>query len=312
MSWYRPLDEWEANPTQPAVVAIGTFDGLHLGHQAILRAAQEWAGQSGCRTIALTFDRHPLEVVGSGEGPLLLTMPDKRFQLIHEYGMEAVLIARFDKSLASMEPSVFIREILVGKLAVHTVVVGYNFTFGDRAAGDVAMLQDAGKKYGFQVMAVAPVEIEGTAVSSTRIRQLLQEGRVEEAVLLLGHSFSMPGSVVPGDGRGRVLGFPTANLDVPSNHVIPGDGVYTAWATSQTWRKPALVAIGMRPTFGGEHRTVEVFLLDFQGDLYGQSLEVAFLERLRGILKFPDAESLKRQIQIDFDTALARFSLTAP
>lgn len=309
-------------PDRKSVVALGFFDGVHLGHQAILRRAKLLAQEIGGISVAVTFDRHPLAVVGSGPPPLLLTSRQQRWKYILETGVEAVVELPFDKQFSQLSPESFIDEILVDRLGAVAVVVGYNFHFGRQGRGDVRLLQKRGRMYGLQVQEIAPVLWEKEVVSSTRIRQLLKEGRVEEAARLLGRFYRLAGEVVPGEGRGQKLGFPTANLGVKPERLIPADGVYAVgvWhissrggevkqmngvsvkeAASQPWA--GVLAISDKPTFGGGMRTVEVHIIEQRQSYYGEQLEVAFWEWLRPIRCFKNGKELARQLRADIAAA---------
>ena len=264
-------------------VAIGTFDGVHLGHREVIR---------GCETV-LTFDPHPLAVLKPEALPKLLdSLPIKR-DLIAGLGVDELVVIPFDRGFAGIEAERFIDEVLVERLRATHVSIGENFRFGRAARGDAAML---GARPEFETRVVPLVEVAGETVSSSHIRGLVAAGDVRRAARFLGAPFMLEGEVVRGDGRGRALGMPTANLVPDARLAHPGHGVYAAWAHG----RPAAVNVGVRPTFEtGRGLLVEAYLLDFEGDLYGQTLRVAFAERLRGERRFDSAEALVGQMWRD-------------
>jgi riboflavin kinase/FMN adenylyltransferase len=272
---------------RPRRVAVGMFDGVHLGHREVIRGADS----------GLTFDPHPAAVVAPAHLPKLLTDLDQKTELIAELGVEELIVIPFDEEFSTRDAQSFIDDVLVGALGATEVSVGENFRFGRRAQGDPALLA-ADPRF---VTRVAPlVEVDGEIVSSSHVRGLVLAGEVETASHFLGRPFSMRGEVVHGDERGRELGFPTANLVPDERLVCPGHGVYAALADG----RPAAVSIGVRPTFGsGRHELVEVYVLDFSGDLYGHRLTVEFLARLRGERRFDSPEALVRQMAADTEAA---------
>ncbi|HEY8416548.1 MAG TPA: bifunctional riboflavin kinase/FAD synthetase, partial [Limnochordales bacterium] len=294
-------------PLWPATwVAVGTFDGVHVGHQRILRQAVAEAG--GATPIALTFHPHPQAVVGGGAPPALTTLAD-RFACMEALGVRCTVCLRFDRVLAQLPAEEFVETVLVQGLAARGVVVGYNFRFGHRAQGSPELLEQLGQRHGFAVRVVAPVQVDGEVVSSSLVRRRLLAGQVEEAARLLGRPFRLPGRVVRGDGRGRQLGFPTANVAPDLELLVPGEGVYRARLKPQDGPAlPAVAVISSRPTFAGGALALEVHVLDFNGDLYGQRVDVEFLDRLRGIVRFGSAAELRRQIEADVALARRRFA----
>jgi riboflavin kinase/FMN adenylyltransferase len=266
-------------------VAVGEFDGVHLGHREVI---------SGSDTV-LTFEPHPLRVVRPEAAPRLLTSLDVKAELIASLGVQELVVIPFDERFASQSPGDFIDDVLVGRLRATRVSVGENFRFGHRAAGDPAALLADGR---FETRIVPLVEQGGEIVSSSHIRALVQSGDVEQAARMLGSSFQLRGEVVPGDRRGRTLGFPTANLVPDEALVIPGHGVYVARADGVC----AAVNVGVRPTFGtGRGVLIEAYLLDRDEDLYGQTLRVDFLHRLRGERRFDSVAALIEQMQRDVE-----------
>lgn len=302
----------------PCVVALGTFDGVHRGHVAVLRKAAVVARGSGWPSVAFTFDRLPRELLQPELAPPLLTSHAKRQQLLAEH-VDRVVVAEFDSSLAALGPRAFVESVLWRGLQCREVVVGFNYTFGHGAAGRAQTLRGIGGPLGLGVHAVPPVHGSAGQVSSTLIRCLVAKGEVAEAADLLGRPFALEGPVVPGAARGRQLGFPTANLGFGHRMVLPAEGVYL----SQVWSQPkdgpeapetdarllgnAVTAVSRRPTFGESEPTVESFILDYSGSLYGQQVEVRFLRRLRGIIRFSRFEELRAQMESDIREAREYF-----
>lgn len=276
----------DAEP-RPRRVAVGTFDGVHLGHREVIR---------GNDTV-LTFEPHPLAVVAPDHLPkLIASYPIKR-DLIAGLGVDELVVIPFDKEFSQKPAEQFIDEVLVEKLQATHVSVGENFTFGKRAQGTPAMLAERTE---FETRIVPLVEVRGETVSSSHIRGLVAAGEVKEAAEFLGGPFLFQGEVMHGDKRGRELGFPTANLVPGGELAVPGHGVYAAWAHGH----PAAVNVGVRPTFvTGRGLLIEAYLLDFDGDLYGQELRVAFVERLRGEKRFESVDELVRQMERDVQQA---------
>lgn len=298
----------------PCAVALGIFDGVHRGHQAVLQRTTELARRQDLASVVFTFDRSPLEVVRTEAVPPLLMTPFRRVQLLAGR-VDRVVVARFTPEFAALEPVQFVRDILIAGLQCRTAVVGYNYSFGRKAAGTVDMLVSLGITNDFGVIVVPPVESPVGPLSSTIIRQQLLQGEVGVAADLLGRPFSLEGKVATGDGRGRQLGYPTANLAWDERLLVPADGVYLTYLhdISHEERRtqllgPAVTAIGSRPTFAGESRSVESFVLDYKGDLYQRTIEVEFLRRLRGISKFDGPAELRAQIEEDIAQARTYFA----
>jgi len=299
--WTAP----ELVPTQPSVVAIGVFDGVHVGHRATLSTARRLADERGCRAVALTFDPHPARVVAPSTAPLLLMTPQRRARtIIGEQGFDGVLLLPFDDDRARQAPEAFVRELLLGQLGAVEVVVGRGFRFGHRAGGTCDTLREVGEPAGMHVTAVDLVHDEAV-LSSTRIRQLVAEGVVELATGALGRPFILDGTVIDGDRRGRTIGFPTANLAVDDTLVQPAIGVYAGRLLVGGEALPAVINIGRRPTFGPGEVLVEVHCLDWSGDLYGREVAVTFEHSLRGEVKFDGVDALVAQISADVAQARA-------
>jgi riboflavin kinase/FMN adenylyltransferase len=277
-------------------VAIGVFDGLHLGHRAILDAALARARAAGGRCVVMSFDPHPDVVLAKGgfRSPPPLTPLGERRRLLRALGVDGFDVIPFTRELAALEPEAFVDRHLVAPHAPIALVVGEGFALGRGRSGTVERLRAIGATRGFEVQAVPLVVREGAPVSSTRIRAALADGRVAEAARLLGRRYALAGTVVTGDGRGRELGYPTANLRLHEERVIPADGIYAVLARlgEEPTLHPGAMSIGMRPTFDGQLRTLEVHLLDWSGDLVGRPLEVEFVDWLRPELRFESVEAL--------------------
>ncbi len=297
-------DGW-VPPERGAAVAVGVFDGVHRGHQAVLAGLQERGAElGGLPATVLTFDRHPLEVIAPDRAPRLLTAPRRKLELLAELGVHAVAVLTFDERARGLTPEEFAADVLVGGLGASLVVVGADFRFGKDRSGDVDELRDLGLGLGYYVEEVALLG-DGAPVSSTRIRAAVAAGDVEAAALDLGRLFELEGEVVEGDGRGGTVGFPTANLAIAPSLLLPGRGVYAAWADAPDSTWPAVVNVGVRPTFGGEREVVEAHLLDFEGDLYGAPLRLRFVARLRDERRFSGIDELSAQIARDVEAGRA-------
>jgi riboflavin kinase / FMN adenylyltransferase len=289
----------------PSVVTIGNFDGVHRGHRVLLRRAVDAAHEADVRSVAVTFDPHPAAVLRPGTEPAALGSLDDRIAALLEVGIDLVVVLPFTLELSHLTPLEFLERVCVERLQATKVIVGTNFRFGHKAAGNVVTLADAGDDHGFAVEAVTLLELEGAPISSSELRRRIgEEGDIAWANAALGRPFRLAGEVVRGDQRGRTIGFPTANIEVPAGRLLPAAGVYAGLATVDgDLRYAAVTNVGTRPTFDGEGITVEVHLLDADLDLYGRQLEVSFLHRLRGERRFDGVEALQEQIGRDADAA---------
>ncbi|HYM81428.1 MAG TPA: bifunctional riboflavin kinase/FAD synthetase [Candidatus Limnocylindria bacterium] len=286
-----------------AAVAIGVFDGLHLGHRAILERAVERARERSAPCVVLSFDPHPDVVLAKGEFriPAPLTPLQEKRARMKALGVDALEMIPFTRELAALDPEEFVERYLVGPYALHALVVGHGFALGRGRSGNVERLRAIGTAHSFAVDELPLLEIDGAPVSSTRIRTLLAEGRVREAARLLGRNYSLFATVVTGEGIGRTLGYPTANLRLHEEKLVPRDGIYAARVQLEgedAWR-PGAMSIGMRPTFDGQMRTLEVYLLDWSGELPGRNLEVELVDWLRIERKFESLAELVRAIDED-------------
>ncbi|MBI4297292.1 MAG: bifunctional riboflavin kinase/FAD synthetase [Chloroflexi bacterium] len=284
--------------TRESVLTIGVFDGVHLGHQSLIGLLRGLAQSRGLLSGVITFDRHPLEVLAPDDHPTYLTSLEQRLTLLQRQGPDFLLAISFTPEVAQLEAGEFL-GLLQEYLKVKGLVVGPDFVMGKGRGGDIDTLRALGEREGFFVEVVPPLVFGGKVVSSTAIRHALAQGDMADAALLLGRPFTLEGPVVSGASRGRFLGYPTANLSVDHRHALPPDGVYAARTFVGAESYGAAAYVGRRPTFGETERLVEVFLLDFQGDLYGQALRVEFLERLRPDMTFPSAGALQAQIKKD-------------
>ncbi len=284
------------------VITLGNFDGVHLGHQAIFKKVIERAGEINGTSIAFTFEPHPLKVLAPERSPQLLNTFHGKMRLLEAFGIDLVICAHFTRAFADQHPEDFARDVLHKQIGVKEVYVGYDYAFGKGREGSIDSLRRMGETYGFKVGIIEPVQVDRVVVSSSVVRDLLSNGRVEEAARLLGRNYMIEGEVVHGSHRGHTLGFPTANLKT-ANELIPAFGVYAVLARLKDRMHKGVASIGIRPTFDGGPVSVEVYLFDFQEDLYGREMEVAFVKRLRGEEKFSGVESLVRQIRQDVQHA---------
>jgi riboflavin kinase / FMN adenylyltransferase len=300
----RGLESYRAD-TRPTVVALGVFDGVHLAHRAILTTAVTGARAADVTALACTFDRHPAETLQPDRAPAPITTLEERLGLISETGVDATIVLSFTREFAAIEAEAFVKEILLGRLRAREVVVGFNHRFGRGARGDARLLEDMAESHGFQARVIPPMELDGIAVSSTEIRAALQRGDVGRAARLLGRPYGIAGTVTAGAGRGRTLGFPTANVAADRQLLLP-NGVYFGRMTADGRPWPAVVNIGVRPTFGETTVAIEAHLLNFSGDLYGRPVRLDFLDRIRDEKRFGSVDELKAQIAQDIAVAQGR------
>lgn len=297
----RGLESYPSDGRASAV-ALGAFDGIHLGHQAILALAVELARQNGLEAIACTFDRHPLEVLQPERAPLPITTLEERLELIGATGIDTTLVLAFTAALAAVEPEVFAEEVLGRRLHARDLVVGFNHRFGRRARGDARLLESLSGRLGLRVHVMPPLLVDSVPVSSSEIRAALQLGDVARAARFLVRRYSVSGEVVAGAGRGRTLGFPTANIKT-DRPVLVATGVYACDTELDGTARRAVVNVGVRPTFGESVLAVEAYVLDFSGDLYGRRVTLRFVARIRDERKFPSVEALRGQIERDVAAA---------
>lgn len=293
----------KVEPTREMCVTIGVFDGVHPGHQCLIRKAGERAKQLKCLSCVVTFDRHPASLLKPGAELPYLTSLDERVDIIKGLGVDHVVVLSFTPELARLAARDFV-SLLKKYLRMRELVVGPDFALGKGREGSIEILRSLGDEFGFTLTVVSPVTVEGMVVSSTAIREKLKQGNVEAVARLLGRRFRMSGVVTQGNARGgRVLGFPTANLEFNSHHAMPAPGGYVTLAHVDGYTYRAVTNIGVRPTFGPGPRTVETHLVDFDGEIYGHKLAIDFVKRLREETKFQSFEELKRQIESDVEIA---------
>ena len=290
------------------LVTVGTFDGVHRGHWKVLETLRARAEVAGLPAVLATFDPHPLRVVRPAEAPRLLTTPVEKKEILAESGLDYAVFIPFTDVLRSYPPDRFVKEILVDRLRMRDLVIGYDHGFGKGRSGDVETLRTIGERLGFGVEVVEALETGGDAISSSRIRSALAEGRVLDAARALGRPYSVRGPVVRGDGRGRALGFPTANIQViDADKLLPREGVYAVTATVRSATRRGVLHLGPRPTFQGSPPSVELHLFDFDGDLYGEEVRVDFCAWLREIHRFATVEALIAAIRDDCAQAVDLF-----
>ena len=286
---------WLVHP----VLALGNFDGLHRGHLKIVERVRRGAAEHGGTPMAMTFDPHPSRIVRPDKAPPLLMTKAQRLEALDRAGIAAVAVVRFTPELSHWDPETFVRTVLVEWLRVSEVWVGANFLFGHDRSGNFSTLRTLGQRYGFRADKIDPVRYKEFVVSSTRVRRLIAEGRMDEAGALLGHPYYVDGTVIQGKRRGRELGFPTANLQT-ENELLPPNGVYATTATIDGVVHASLTNVGVRPTFGDTMMPIiETYVLGFSGDLYGRPVRLGFVQRLRDERKFEDVDALRTQMEAD-------------
>ncbi len=300
------MERWRGYEAAPgwgrSVVTIGVFDGVHLGHQETVGHAVKRARDLGVQSVVVTFDPHPAEVVRPGSHPAVLTEPARKAELLEQLGVDVLCVIPFTLEFSRLSAEAFVHDVLVEHLHATLVVVGENFRFGHRQAGDVALLERLGRTFGFGVEPAPLIANDGTVFSSTYIRACVDAGDVTAAAQALGRPHRLDGVVVRGDRRGRELGFPTANVLTDRHAAVPADGIYAGWVVRHgTQRLPAAISIGTNPTFAGRERRVEAYVLDFDGDLYGERVAVEVVTRLREMRRYDGLAPLVAQIAADVE-----------
>ncbi|MDR2861146.1 MAG: bifunctional riboflavin kinase/FAD synthetase [Syntrophobacterales bacterium] len=287
-----------------AYITIGNFDGVHIGHRCIFKQVQSEARQAGAKAVVITFDPHPKMILHPERRPFyLIATVEEKMALLEEAGIDAVLLIPFSLDYAKITAQSFVHDILWQRLHVRKIFIGHDYTFGHGKEGNQKFLEEYGQSLGFSTSVINAVKMSGTIISSTLIRHCILDGDVRQAMAFLGRPYNIKGIVAKGYGRGNNLGFPTANLE-PEKVLLPKEGVYAAWVILENRRFDAVLNIGCNPTFSNDHLTIEVHLLDFREELYGKSLQVYFVDRLRGEIKFTTPEALASQI--GQDAALAK------
>jgi len=290
------------------VVTVGTFDGVHLGHRAILEEIERRARARGLHSVLLTFDRHPLTVVRPDEAPRLLTMPNEKKEILAQFRLDYVAFVSFTRAFSRYTPREYVEEVLVRRLRARELVIGHDHGFGRGRTGDVDVLRGLGRTHGFDVDVVPGIEAAGDLVSSSRVRAALAGGDVVGAAAALGRPYSLRGTVVHGMGRGRTLGFPTANISAPPpEKLLPAEGIYAVRASIGAEIRTGLLHLGPRPTFAGSPPTIELYVLDFDREIYGERVVVEFLEKLRDVRPFGSASELVTQMKEDREIAIRYF-----
>jgi riboflavin kinase/FMN adenylyltransferase len=290
------------------VVTVGTFDGVHLGHRAILEEIERRARAAGLHSVLLTFDRHPLTVLRPDEAPGLLTMPNEKKEILAQFRLDYVAFVSFTRAFSRYTPEEFVEEVLVRRLRARELVIGHDHGFGRGRAGDEDVLRRLGARHGFAVDVVSGIQVGDALVSSTRVRQALAAGDVAAAAAALGRPYSLRGTVVHGMGRGRTLGFPTANISAPPpEKLLPAEGIYAVRASIGAEIKTGLLHLGPRPTFAGSPPAIELYVLEFDREIYGERVVVEFLERLRDVRPFATAAELVEQMKEDREIAIRYF-----
>lgn len=284
------------------VLTLGNFDGVHLGHQRIFKELVEEAQKIDGEAIVITFDPHPLRILDPQKCPPLITPFKKKLMLVERLGVDVVIVATFDLDLANLTPEAFVRQVLVDKIGVKKILVGYNYFFGKDRKGNVEMLKRLGEKCGFEVKVIDAMTVNDIPVSSSKIREFIQSGKMAEAAQLLGRNYLLIGKVIWGADRGKKLGFPTANLEV-LNGLYPKTGVYAVEVIMGDKTYPGVADVGYNPTFGENPLSVEVHILDFSRDIYGEEIQLIFHQRIRDEKAFENPESLAQQIREDIDAA---------
>jgi riboflavin kinase / FMN adenylyltransferase len=291
-------------PFAKSVITLGNFDGIHLGHQELVRMVIRRAQEINGRSVVVTFRPHPLKVLAPEKCPPLISIYEEKIRLLEKLGIDVLVKIPFSLRFAEMTPRDFVKTILCDLLGARDIYVGFNYRFGRGREGNTATLKEMGSEYGFSVHEVEQISFRGEAVSSSLIRKLLRDGEVEHAAQLLGRAYALTGVVIRGDGRGRTLGFPTANI-APKHEIVPSNGVYAVRLFIRDNFYDGIVNIGRRPTFNKDTLAIEAHVFDFSEDLYGEEITIFFSRKIRKEKKFGSAEELIRQIQADILTAKA-------
>ncbi len=289
-------------PLKNPVVTLGNFDGVHLGHQRIVEKVKNEAHRIGGESVVITFEPHPLKILSPEKCPPLLTPFKKKILFLEKTGVDKVLCIHFTRAFAELSPSEFVTTVLIEKVGVRKVFIGYNYRFGKGKSGDASALKEMAAHYGVDVEVVDPLSVGETVVSSSRIRELLKEGDVKKAAILLGRDYPVIGRVIEGTKRGHLLGFPTANLEM-GEELYPRAGVYAVRVVWKGNEYNGVANIGFNPTFEAQALSLEIHLLNFQGNLYGEELQVSFVDRIRDEIRFPSTEALVNQIRGDIEWA---------
>lgn len=289
-------------PIPYPVVAIGNFDGVHIGHQMLFRKAADIAGEKGGTSAVLTFEPHPLKIIAPEKVPPLLTNFRQKMEAIERCGIDLVICADFTRQFADQHPRDFAKDVLADRIGAREVVVGFDYAFGRGREGTIPYLKKMGEEFDFKVHVVEPIKLDGKLIGSSLVRELIEDGDVEEAEKFLGRPYSICGPVIHGYKTGQAIGFPTANIDTHRVQ-IPGTGVYAVYILHHDRKLPGVVNIGFNPTFNRDTLSLEVHIFDFHEKIYGEEIEVLFLKRIRSEIKFTSADELVRQIKQDIQEA---------
>lgn len=286
-------------------IALGNFDGVHVGHKKLILNMVEASKDLGLKESVLLFDNHTKGII-NGKSPMCLTSNVQKEEILKKLGVEIIYSIDFDENLMKLQPEEFVKNILVDKLNTKLVVVGFDYRFGHKASGNVETLKELGSQYGFKVIVLEPIYIENIIVSSTKIRELIIEGNLELANAMLGRNYQIIGNVIPGNKIGRTLGFPTANLELNSNYIIPKQGVYRTKTILDEKTYLSATSVGYNPTFANDNIKIECHIIDFDKKIYDEIIYIDFIEYLRGEIKFDHIEDLINQIDIDIKTVISR------
>ena len=301
MKVYRGLHGLEGKFKSPAVT-LGNFDGVHIGHGEIFRRLKKRSGEIGGEALIFTFDPHPAKVLRPELSPSIITPLPEKLSLIEEHGLDGIILADFNKEFAEQHPASFVKDILHEKIGAKLVIIGHDFTFGKGKEGNIDSLISLGKEAGFSVEVVEPIRLDGEIVSSTRIRAMIKDGKVKEASSLLGRHHSIEGKVIKGHGRGKPLGFPTANIDFHAE-LLPKYGVYAVKAQLGQRQLTGVTNIGTKPTFNDDEPSIETHIFDFDESIYGKELKISFVDRVRDVRSFNNTQDLSDQIAKDVGKA---------
>jgi riboflavin kinase / FMN adenylyltransferase len=300
MEIIRDLNKFGPHPFP--VVALGNFDGVHIGHQTILRSAIEHARANGGSALAVTFDPLPAKVLNPNRAPRLIMTPEDKHEMLRSFGLHGVIVLTFSRELSMLSPEEFVREYLCRRIGARVIVVGHNVSFGHARAGNAEVMRQLGRDLGFETIVVGPIERNGIVVSSTQVREMIAAGNMKHASVLLGRPHYLHGPVVHGRERGRTIGFPTANIQ-SRTECLPPDGVYATRIAMEEGSYPSITNIGIRPTFAEPERTIETHIFDFNLDIYGREVKLEIAERIRPERKFESAQALAAQIASDLQRA---------
>ena len=299
MKVYHSIEDFKEN-THNSILTIGTFDGVHIGHQKIIERLNQIKGSKKDRSIILTFFPHPRRILHHGNEIKMLNTLDEKIQLLNKFGLDHLVIEPFTKDFSQLSALEFVREILIDQLSIKKLVIGYDHQFGKNREGNYEQLKEFGELYSFEVEKITAQEIENVSVSSTKIRKALENGNIEKANRYLGYAYLLTGKIVKGEGLGRKINFPTVNLSIAESYkLIPKKGVYIVKSTINENTVFGVMNIGLRPTVSGKKQTIEIHLLDFDQDLYDKKIQIKMLKRLRNEQKFDSIEQLKEQIKKD-------------